>query len=184
DGFAGLRALVDRDRPPPRLGRFRAAAPPAMTGRWALLRGPRALPPEPDAVIEANARKLLARYGIVVRELLAREAHAPPWRELLRVYRRLEMRGEVRGGRFVHGLVGEQFALPEALDALRAVRRAPDGDRVVEISACDPLNLVGILTPGPRVPAHLGRVVRYKGGVPLPDEADAALSPSSSPAGF
>ncbi len=116
---------------------------------------------------------------MVFRDLLARE-DAPPWRELVRVYRTLEARGSVRGGRFVEGRSGEQFALPEAVDALRAVRRAPrqDGERV-ELSAADPLNLAGILLPGPRVPAGLGGRVAYLDGrlvVPPAVPMGAALS--------
>jgi hypothetical protein len=94
----------------------------------------------------------------------------PAWRDLLRVYRRLEARGEIRGGRFVAGLVGEQFALPEALEALRAIHRAPRKGEVVRLSACDPLNLAGILTPGPRVPAMTTGVVIFRDGIPLSDE--------------
>jgi ATP-dependent Lhr-like helicase len=102
----------------------------------------------------------------VFRDLLARETHAPPWRDLLRVYRRLEMRGELRGGRFCGGFVGEQFAAAEAVEALRAVRKEPRRGEIVRLSACDPLNLVGILTPGPRVPATLANTVVFVDGVP------------------
>ena len=94
---------------------------------------------------------MLRRYGVVTRELLARESFAPSWRELLSVYWRIEARGEIRGGRFVAGLVGEQFALPEAVEMLRAVRRKPEEAETVSVSAADPLNLVGILLPGPRI---------------------------------
>ena len=94
------------------------------------------------------ARQLLRRYGVVFRELLARENHMPSWRTLLPIYRRLEARGEIRGGRFVGGFIGEQFALPEAVDGLRAVRRQPKESETIIIAAADPLNLVGILTPG------------------------------------
>ena len=97
------------------------------------------------------ARQLLRRYGVVFRELLARENHTPLWRTLLPIYRRLEARGEIRGGRFVGGFIGEQFALPEAVDGLRAVRRQPKEPETVIIAAADPLNLLGILTPGPRM---------------------------------
>src|SRR5213076_931073 len=94
---------------------------------------------------------LLRRYGIVFRRLLTRESNAAPWRDLARVYRRLEARGEIRGGRFVHGLSGEQFALPEAVQRLRELRRtSPDG-KVVVLSAADPLNLIGILTTAEHV---------------------------------
>src|SRR5262249_15338231 len=97
-------------------------------------------------------------------------------RDLLRVYRRLEMRGELRGGRMVTGFVGEQFAAPAALDALRAIRREPKRGEIVRLSACDPLNLVGIVTPGPRVAAQLGGYVASRGGVPLSDEELARIS--------
>ncbi len=141
---------------------------PTAGGRWWLLGAPR---PE-DRDVEASARQLLARYGVVFRDLLARETNLPPWRELAAVYRRLEARGELRGGRFVAGFVGEQFALPEAVDELRAARRAPgevDGGRaeVCRVAATDPLNLVGVLSPGPRVPAVVGNAVLYLDGVPV-----------------
>ena len=115
---------------------------------------------------EARAAQLLRRYGVMMRELLAREPMAPPWGTLARVYRRAEARGEVRGGRFVAGFIGEQFALPEAVDALRAVhRREPQGE-IVRLSASDPLNLVGALTPGQRIPAVPGNAVLYRDGAP------------------
>jgi ATP-dependent Lhr-like helicase len=107
---------------------------------------------------------------VVFRDLLARETAPPPWRELLRVYRALEARGATRGGRFVAGFTGEQFALPEAVDALRALRRAPRvGAERVELCGADPLNLAGILTPGPRVPAVLGQRLALVEGVPVAD---------------
>ncbi len=122
---------------------------------------------QPDE-LEQVARVLLKRYGVVFRRLLEREANwLPPWYELLRVYRRLEARGEVRGGRFVGGFSGEQYALPEAVGALRAVRRRPRSGTLVSVSAADPLNLVGVLTPGARVPALAGNRVLYRDGVPL-----------------
>jgi ATP-dependent Lhr-like helicase len=165
DGFAGLRALVS----PPPGRRTRPAA--AAGGRWALLRaGPPAPGVDadadalPEATLEPLARQYLRRYGVVFRDLLAREARPPPWRDLVRVYRTLEARGEIRGGRFVSGFSGEQFAVPEAVDALRATRRDTAGDAPLELSAADPLNLAGILTPGPRVPAAAGgRVVVGEG---------------------
>jgi ATP-dependent Lhr-like helicase len=176
DGFAGLRALIEkyRDRPAWQVGRMRGGAAPAASGRWALLRAPAAATQLPDA-LEAHARQYLRRYGVVFRDLLAREAHAPPWSDLLRIYRRLEMRGEVRGGRMVASFVGEQFALPEALDALRAIRKEPKTGAVVRVSACDPLNLVGVITPGPRVPAHLGQHISYRDGVPVAEEPVAVV---------
>jgi ATP-dependent helicase Lhr and Lhr-like helicase len=120
----------------------------------------------PAAPLEPVARQYLRRYGVVFRDLLAREAAPPPWRELVRVYRALEARGELRGGRFVSGFTGEQFALQEAVDALRATRRAPREAERVDLSASDPLNLAGVLTPGPRVAAVLGNRIAFVGGVP------------------
>ena len=141
---------------------------PARGGRG------RALPPsrgsaktEPDT-IEHIARTLLRRYGVVAWRLLEREAGwLPPWRELLRVYHRLEARGEIRGGRFVEGLVGEQFALPEAIGALRAVRQRPLSQQLVCVSGSDPLNLVGTVLAGDRLPALAGTRVLYEDGVPV-----------------
>jgi ATP-dependent Lhr-like helicase len=172
DGIAGLRTLllpeVKRRQPRRRLHGIRGGAGRRLmpVGRWAVLRAleaePRIGQPKGD---EALARQLLRRYGVVVRELLAREVRAPAWRVLLNIYRRLEARGEIRGGRFVAGLVGEQFALPEAVETLRAVRRAGD-DEVVMVSASDPLNLLGILTPGARVSPFSNQVIAYRNGVP------------------
>src|SRR6185503_6082392 len=101
---------------------------------------------------EGIARALLARWGVVFRALMSREGDLPPWRDLLRVLRRLEARGEIRGGRFVDGFTGEQFALPEAVAALRAVRRRGESGMLVAVSGADPLNLTGIVVPGERVP--------------------------------
>ena len=120
------------------------------------------------AAIEHVARTLLRRYGVVFWRLLTREAASlPPWRDLLRVYRRLEARGEIRGGRFVAGFSGEQYALPEAIGLLRETRRAPTRDQWVSLSAADPLNLAGILTPGPRLAALTGNRLLYRDGVPV-----------------
>ena len=116
---------------------------------------------------EERAFQLLHRYGIVFPDLLAREPAAPPWRVLVRIYRRAEARGEIRGGRFVTGFIGEQFALPEAVEMMRSTRRAEDDGSLTIVSACDPLNLAGILSPGPRVPALPGNRVVYRGGVPI-----------------
>ena len=137
---------------------------------------------------EALARQYVKRYGVVFRDLLARETQAPPWRDLVRIYRRLEMSGELRGGRFVGGFVGEQFAMPDAVDALRAARREPKRGEIVRLSACDPLNLVGIITPGARVPAAQPNTVVYEDGVPQrwrrppPPATAAAPGPPSRPA--
>jgi ATP-dependent helicase Lhr and Lhr-like helicase len=147
-------------------------------GRWTLLAPVGELPPEGNE--EAMARLFLARYGIVFRDVLAREAAAPPWRELVRTYRRLEVRGELRGGRFVAGLVGEQFALPGAVELARAVRRTEPSGHRVRLCAVDPLNLTGIVTPGPRVPAVLGQFVEWVDGVPQLPEASSAAVPVTS----
>jgi len=104
---------------------------------------------------------------VVFRELLARETSAPSWRALLKIYRRLEARGEIRGGRFVSGFIGEQYALPEAVEGLRAVRRGHPEQETVVISSADPLNLVGILTPGPRVSPYSNLAIAYRNGVPV-----------------
>ena len=120
-----------------------------------------------ESTVEFRAQQYVRRYGVLCRELLAREPSAPPWRDLLRFLRRSEARGELRGGRFIAGLNGEQFAMPDAIDALRAVRREGAQGRYVRVSACDPLNLVGILTPGPRIAAILGNRILYRDGVPV-----------------
>ncbi|MEN8161329.1 MAG: hypothetical protein ABFS41_14765, partial [Myxococcota bacterium] len=112
------------------------------------------------------------RWGVVFRDLLARESLAVPWRELLWALRRMEARGSVRGGRFVTGFVGEQYALPGAVDALRQVRRRERTGEIARLSAADPLNLTGVVLPGPRVPSLRGRAVVYRDGLPI-DEATA-----------
>jgi len=170
DGFAGLRSLLHGDkRRRARPGRPVVARPSPGTGRWARLAPPAA--PPADDVVEARARQYVRRYGVVFRDLLQRESDVPAWRDLLRVYRRLEMRGDLRGGRIVGGFVGEQFAAPEALEALRAIRREQPAGQLLRVSACDPLNLVGVITPGPRVPAVLGHHVEYRDGVPVLEAA-------------
>ncbi len=153
DSFAGLRALL---APPEKRKALVEAA-----GRWALLS-----PEKPDDV-EAVARTLVRRYGIVFRSVLQRESTLPPWRELVRVYRRLEARGEIRGGRFVAGFGGEQFAAADAVGRLRAVRKREKSGELVVLSAADPLNLVGILTPHSRVAASWRSRVLLRDGVPL-----------------
>jgi ATP-dependent helicase Lhr and Lhr-like helicase len=130
-------------------------------GRWSLLRN------EKSNNLEAVARTLLKRYGVVFRTLLQRESQLAPWRELLRVYRRLEARGEIRGGRFVGGFGGEQFAAPDAVGRLRAVRKTEKAGELVVLGAADPLNLVGILTPEARVAAiHRNRIL-FRDGLPI-----------------
>jgi len=114
------------------------------------------------------ARTLLLRYGVVFWRLIEREAAwLPPWRDLLRVYRRLESRGEIRGGRFVGGFSGEQFALPDAIGMLREARRQPAEGALISLSGADPLNLAGIITPGPRLPALTGNRLLYRDGLPI-----------------
>jgi ATP-dependent Lhr-like helicase len=168
DSFTGLRALllpVDKQR---KLRRRRAVGfGIEAAGRWTLLHKPSAATTEPTDV-EAIARLLLRRYGVVFKRLLERETDLlPSWYELLQVLRRLEARGEIRGGRFVAGPSGEQYALPEAVASLRALRKEPADGRLVSLSAADPLNLVGILTPGARVPALASNRVLYRDGVPI-----------------
>jgi ATP-dependent Lhr-like helicase len=122
---------------------------------------------DPDA-IEHIARTLLRRYGVVCWRMLEREAAwLPSWRDLLRVYHRLEARGEIRGGRFIASLSGEQFALPEAIGALRQVRRRAHDGEMLSLSAVDPLNLVGTVLPGSKVPRHAGARVLWRDGIPL-----------------
>ena len=173
DGIAGLRTLllpeVKRRQPRHRLRALRGGAGKRLmpVGRWSVLRTTATAPASPEEAHATFARQLLRRYGIVLREVLAREGRAPAWRVLLGIYRRMEARGEIRGGRFVAGFVGEQFALPEAVDTLRAVRRAPEDTEPVIVAAADPLNLVGILTPGTRVSPFSNQVIAYRDGVPI-----------------
>ncbi|MBV9027769.1 MAG: hypothetical protein JO311_04080 [Candidatus Eremiobacteraeota bacterium] len=156
DGFDALRALTDAKR---RLGeKGLRARPRSSGGRWTVLHGTgERIEPE------AFARRLLARWGVVFRDVVARESLAPRWRELLLVLRRMEARGEIRGGRFVAGFVGEQFALPEALEALRALRRTGGVAETVAVSAYDPLNLSGVILPA-SAPGSLPSVVTAASG--------------------
>jgi ATP-dependent Lhr-like helicase len=169
DSFAGLRAIVapssrrnDADR----------------AGRWSLLpRAGRAVrhtaavrehgSAAREGAIETLAWTLLARYGVVFRRVLVRETAGVPWRDLARVYRTLEARGDIRGGRFVAGMSGEQFALPDAVDRLREVRRSAPADALTTIGAADPLNLTGIITPGDRIRTASGNRIVYRHGVPV-----------------
>jgi ATP-dependent Lhr-like helicase len=175
DGFAGLRAIWGDTPPAPsRLYRGRSSVALASPGgRWSLLHvgsgewGVGSEDGSREAAVEAYAQVLLGRYGVVCRRLLAREPYAVPWRELLRVYRRLEARGDVRGGRFVSGLAGEQFALPEAVELARQIRRTKSNDDVITISAADPLNLCGILTTGEKIPAVAATQITYNRGTHL-----------------
>ncbi|MCA9520699.1 MAG: DEAD/DEAH box helicase, partial [Myxococcales bacterium] len=173
DSFNGLRALLVPASKRNGRGRRGPRAPlrfgMAHAGRWGLFRRSGAGEPadDPQSVLVEVAHLLLRRYGVVVRAVLEREGRSlPPWRELLRCFRRLEARGEIRGGRFVDGFSGEQFALPEAIPALRDARREQD-EALLVLSAADPLNLTGIVTPGDRVPALVDNRVVYRGGVPV-----------------
>ena len=148
DGFAGLRTIIGT--------RLTTA-----TGRWFLVN------PGEEPAAEAVAWTLLRRYGVIFRRLLARETTSITWRELVHVYRRLEARGEIRGGRFVSGTSGEQYALPDAVERLREIRRTPADDRLVTISAADPLNLTGIVTPGDRLRTVAANRIVYLHGVPV-----------------
>jgi ATP-dependent helicase Lhr and Lhr-like helicase len=149
DGFDNLRSLIDPKRRRGE-GRDSKRRPRHSAGRWALLSHAGAAM-SAEQRIQRFASQLLIRWGVLLRDLLVRETLAPPWRDLLPVLRRMEARGEIRGGRFVSGLTGEQFARPEALDLLRTLRRSPDGSALVVPSNADPLNLAGIILPGPRV---------------------------------
>ncbi|MNJ46112.1 putative ATP-dependent helicase Lhr [compost metagenome] len=171
DSFAGLRALITpaskRRGRSPRRGRAAVFGGMDDAGRWALLRKTSAAE-NPDENLEHIARTLLRRYGVICWRLLEREADClPTWRELLRCYHRLEARGEIRGGRFISGLAGEQFALPEAVALMREVRRRALDASLIAISASDPLNLVGTLLPGNKVPALSANRVLYRDGVPV-----------------
>ena len=171
DGYAGLRALVRRNR---RTGPRRRMDPFGEAGRWCLVES--RLPPEhaaPSEPLDRIADALLRRYGVVFRKVLEREAGLPPWRDLVRVLRRREDRGEVRGGRFVNRFSGEQFALPEAVGELRRIRRAAPSGRILALSAADPLNLTGIVTPGERVSSTAAREVVYRDGEPDGDALPA-----------
>ena len=156
DGFDSLRSLLDHRRKLRTIGR-------AGAGRWSLLRAQQAT--DADKNNEAICKMLLERYGVVFRDVLQRETLLPRWRELQIAFRRLEDRGEVRGGRFVSGFAGEQFALPLAVDSLRATRKLEPSGEIVTLSAADPLNLVGIIVPGERVPAISRNTVTFRDGV-------------------
>jgi len=167
DQFQGLRALITPQKQQSR-SRRRAVlqAPLSGGGRWSLVR-PSMQTVSDHEQTEHIARTLLTRYGIVFRKLLERETGLPSWRELLYVYRRLEARGELRGGRFVQGFAGEQFALPEAVSLIRRTRRQHNQGLMIAISTADPLNLTGIITPGKRIPAQTSHRILYRDGNPV-----------------
>jgi ATP-dependent Lhr-like helicase len=164
DGFDNLRALMDPRRRRAE-GRERARRPRHAAGRWSLLRTSAGHQPLPSSHVDQVARQLLRRYGVVFRDLLGREALALSWRDLLVQYRRMELQGEIRGGRFVSGPTGEQFALPEAVESMRALRKTGfDSPHEIKLSACDPLNLAGVILPGPRIPAVPTNFLVFKAG--------------------
>jgi ATP-dependent Lhr-like helicase len=168
DSFTGLRALLTPSHRKTNAAARRKQRQPvydmATAGRWSILERGSDGVIEPEAA-EKIARIFLKRYGVVFKRLLEREGVTIPWRVLLRIYHRLEARGEIRGGRFVAGISGEQFALPEAVGLVRSIRRAPAVEAMISVSAADPLNLVGIITPGGRITAHTSNRVLYRDGV-------------------
>jgi len=166
DSFIGLRSLVTPSSRRPGFGSRRRLNSNALNiedaGRWTLLK-PETADDDKHQRIEHIARTLLRRYGVVFRKILERESQLPPWRELLYVYRRLEARGEIRGGRFVDGFSGEQFALPEAVNLLRnAAKQAIQS--YITISAADPLNLTGIILPGNRITGSNKNKILFRDG--------------------
>jgi ATP-dependent helicase Lhr and Lhr-like helicase len=178
DGFQAVRSLLSardawrrrhRQQVRSRIGRRPIQlAREGGEGRWSLLPATVAAESpahDPDQLAEAVAGQLLARWGVLFWDLFAREELAVPWRHVLWALRRLEARGLIRGGRFVTGFVGEQFALPEALDALRQIRKSPRNGETITLNATDPLNLTGTILPGPRVPALRTNQVVYRDGV-------------------
>ncbi|HXG35679.1 MAG TPA: crosslink repair DNA glycosylase YcaQ family protein, partial [Dehalococcoidia bacterium] len=186
DGFQALRSLLTkknrrvqtslRRRAPFSVRRFGSGL---TAGRWSLL--PRkVLEMDTEELAGAWAEQLLNRYGIVFKDLLARESFAIPWREVLRALRRLEARGLIRGGRFVSGFLGEQYALPEAVEQLRRTRRRETNGEIVRVNATDPLNLVGIVLPGPRIPSKIGNAVLYCDGIAIASEEGRKIVPRAA----
>jgi ATP-dependent Lhr-like helicase len=183
DGFDNLRALIDPKRRAGQ-GRGQSARPRHSAGRWSILYPGEA--EHRESAIEAICWVLLKRYGVVFREMVSRESIVPRWREMLLALRRLEARGEIRGGRFVHGFHGEQFALPVAVESLRAMRNRPASGETIAVAAADPLNLAGIIVPGDRVAANTGRLVAFRDGVVVPASLEcgrgtAVFSPTARP---
>jgi ATP-dependent Lhr-like helicase len=175
DGFQGLRQLLGKTAHSGRSARSKGASVYSTggvftgsgpAGRWALVSTPVTEDADQDDLAEAVARVLLQRYGVVFRDLYLRESFTRPWRDVLRALRRLEARGVVRGGRFVSGFQGEQYASPEAVDSLRWVRRHDKTGERVTVSALDPVNLAGIVVPGAKVSAQPGKFILYVDGLP------------------
>jgi ATP-dependent Lhr-like helicase len=180
DGFGAIRARVtggNRPAPRPRLSRLPRAVRTsgAAAGRWSVVTGPTE-ELDHDELAEAVAEQLLNRWGVVFRDLALRDSLRMPWRDLQWALRRLEDRGLVRGGRFVAGFGGEQYALPAAVEQLGRVRRQPRSEERVVVNATDPLNLVGTIVPGDTVPAVRTNYVTYVDGIPrAPDPASVGL---------
>ena len=187
DGFRAVRSLLQRSsshrsqRPSGlrglRQGRSRSGT--ASAGRWSLLPVP-AAGADPDELAEAIAEQLVVRWGVVFHDLLARENLAVPWREILWALRRMEARGTIRGGRFVAGFSGEQFAHTGAIDILRTVRKQRPAGETIRLSAADPLNLTSIVLPGPRIPAIASNSVTYLDGAVAPGTASPGTASSGS----
>ena len=172
DSFAGLRALLTPGSRKTQAAARRKHRQPVYdmvsAGRWSILQRSNVTPNSLDpALAEEVAWALLKRYGVVFKRLLEREGIAVPWRVLLRTYHRLEARGDIRGGRFVGGISGEQCALPEAIGMLRSIRRAGAQESLISVSAADPLNLVGIIVPGSRITPHTSNRILYQDGTPI-----------------
>lgn len=167
DGFRAVRVLLRRGSPErhaPTIGLRRGLrASTGASGRWSLLPPPIA-GTDRDELAEAVAQQLAARWGVVFRDLVARETLAVPWRDVLWAFRRMEARETIRGGRFVTGFSGEQYAHPDAVEVLKSVRRQQHNGEIAHLSAADPLNLTGIVLPGPRVPAIGAHTVTYIDG--------------------
>jgi ATP-dependent Lhr-like helicase len=191
DAFDNLRGLISRNRRVVAIA-SRSKRPRNTAGRWSLLwsdddklsvdvesKGSKTA--RSDERIEATCWMLLRRYGVVFREILSREPNLPKWRELQWAYRRLEDRGEVRGGRFVSGFIGEQFAMPIAAESLRESRRLPASEEIITVSAADPLNLVGIIVPGERITSNGPRTVAFRDGVYLPASEATPFSTLKNP---
>lgn len=165
DSFIGLRALLVPAKYKSGRKNGKAAFEMEQAGRWSLIQPKAAMKDEERT--QKIARILLKRYGVVFRKMVDRESFIPPWRDLVRVYRTMEARGEIRGGRFVTSVYGEQFALPEAVAELRSIRRKEKTGKLISLSAADPLNLVGILTPGKRVSSIYTNRILFMDGVPV-----------------
>jgi ATP-dependent Lhr-like helicase len=178
DGFDQLRAMMDPRRKSVVATSSARRIVRSTAGRWSLLNEVVHAAPSPveqarrtEEALDSYARMLLHRYGVLFRDLLLRESNAPKWRDLVGILRRLEARGEIRGGRFVTGFGGEQFALPEAADSLRS-SRTKECDAVITVAGADPMNLAGVILPGDRIPSIPGRQVFYRNGK-IYDESDS-----------